>query len=234
MSSSAPMPRNSRKPSTPPAPGLQTWLAFAFGVIFVSVLLYLATGIKNPDPTAVRIYLTVLSLASAGVGAVLPGFMEVQYKGFFRAGGALALFALVYLNAPAIGSTVVRTVTPTVPSFPVVEKFLGTIDAGNPTPSWDMLPSAARAQVDNSESNWTRLYENARAPLGKVMSRTLVGESKVEASTGPFPPGVYKAYTFKSKFQKDAAYRMETVILRGNEKEQWEIFLYNISISTFG
>src|SRR6187399_1847881 len=107
---------------------LDRWLAFAFGVIFVCALLYLATVERNPTPLQLRVYITVLALAAAGVGAIIPGFIEIRYKNLLRAGGAVALFGLVYLNEPAIGKNVANYVEPAVPAEPVVQAFLAAID----------------------------------------------------------------------------------------------------------
>jgi hypothetical protein len=220
-------------PAVPHVPQLQVWLAFAFGVVFVSVLLYMAAVMKNPEPFAIKIVLTVLALAAAGVGAVLPGFMEVRYKGFFRAGGSLALFALVYLNAPAIGSSVVRVVPPKVDARPVVELFLKSLDSGEAAASWKQLAPAARAQLDDSPDKWETLYRNAVAPLGRSLSRQLVGESGSGSAMPGMPPGVYKSYTYRTKFQNDNGHRSEMVVVRGNEQEVWEIYQYQVSLAMF-
>jgi hypothetical protein len=44
---------------------------------------------------------TTLALAAGGLGAVIPGTVEVNVKGVVRAGGAIALFVLVYFLNPA-------------------------------------------------------------------------------------------------------------------------------------
>ncbi|QXI35285.1 hypothetical protein [Pseudomonas promysalinigenes] len=75
--------------------------AFIFGVIFVSIMLLIALFVSNPTAFQYKVFQTVLALAGAGVGARLPGFIEVKAKGFLRAGGALAVFALVYFWNPA-------------------------------------------------------------------------------------------------------------------------------------
>jgi hypothetical protein len=82
---------------------LQIILAFSFGVVFVTVLLVLSVAIQNPTATTFFIFRTVLALAAAGVGAVIPGLLVVNVSKLVRAGGALALFVLVFLvNPPAL------------------------------------------------------------------------------------------------------------------------------------
>jgi hypothetical protein len=41
-----------------------------------------------------------MSLAAAGIGAVIPGIIDVSINPVVRAGGALALFVLIYMVNP--------------------------------------------------------------------------------------------------------------------------------------
>ncbi|NMM20949.1 MAG: hypothetical protein HHJ15_13515 [Rhodoferax sp.] len=80
-------------------------LAFLFGVSFIIVLLVIALVQPTPTSFQATVFRTVLSLAAAGVAAVIPGFLNVQlklgYVALIRAGGAIAVFVLVYFNVPA-------------------------------------------------------------------------------------------------------------------------------------
>ncbi len=82
-------------------PAWHSVAAFATGVIFTLLLLLLIS--KNPNPTEAQfnIYKTVLAIACAGTAAVIPGMLHVRVSGFLRAGGALAVFVLVFLKSPA-------------------------------------------------------------------------------------------------------------------------------------
>ena len=88
----------------PPAPQAETWekvLSFIFGVVFVSVMLTVAVFIPNPTPFQQWLFRVVLALAAAGVGAVVPGMINVEWKDpKIRAAGAFALFVIVYLLNP--------------------------------------------------------------------------------------------------------------------------------------
>jgi hypothetical protein len=77
-------------------------LAFIFGVVFVSVILIIA--FNKPDPTDFQytVFRTVLAMSCAGIGAVIPGFIEVRVSKFIVAGGALAVFVIVYFWNPAL------------------------------------------------------------------------------------------------------------------------------------
>jgi len=75
--------------------------AFSFGVIFVIALLVLATLYPTPTHFQYMVFKVVLALASAGVGAMIPGFLHLQVSTWVRAGGALAIFFIVFFYNPA-------------------------------------------------------------------------------------------------------------------------------------
>jgi hypothetical protein len=81
-------------------------LAFVFGVIFIGIMLALAVAIPEPSANQAFTFRVVLSLAGAAIGAILPGFIRVEGtlpKFTLRAGGAIALFLIVYLlNPPSL------------------------------------------------------------------------------------------------------------------------------------
>jgi len=75
--------------------------AFGFGVVFVVVLLVLALAVPTPTPFQYTVFRVILALAAAGIAGMFPGFLTVNVPGWVRAGGALAIFFLVYFYAPA-------------------------------------------------------------------------------------------------------------------------------------
>jgi hypothetical protein len=79
----------------------QEWSAFVFGVVFVVALLTLAIFFPTPTAFQYTIFRTVLALAAAGVAAMIPGFISLSISKWLRAGGALAVFAVVYFYNPA-------------------------------------------------------------------------------------------------------------------------------------
>ena len=74
---------------------------FVFGVAFVIGLLALAIQFPRPTPFQYAVFRVVLALAAAGIAALIPGFIEVRHREWLRAGGALAVFAIVYFFSPA-------------------------------------------------------------------------------------------------------------------------------------
>lgn len=77
-------------------------ISLVFGVVFVIVLLVIAFLKPNPTGFQYTVFRIVLALAGCGVVAVAPGFIEVKFGKWLRAGGALAVFAVIYFCAPAM------------------------------------------------------------------------------------------------------------------------------------
>lgn len=75
--------------------------SFSFGVVILIILLILA--LKNPYPTDFQylIMRVLLALGSACVAVFITGFLKVEIKKFVEAGGAFAVFVIVYFKAPA-------------------------------------------------------------------------------------------------------------------------------------
>jgi hypothetical protein len=84
---------------------LSVVLAFVFGVVFLAALLALAVAIPNPSITQYEVFRIVIAVAAGGVAAVVPGLLDVHLgKGRWfalRAGGALAVFVVIYFFSPA-------------------------------------------------------------------------------------------------------------------------------------
>jgi tetratricopeptide (TPR) repeat protein len=91
---------------------VQTWekiAAFVFGVVFLGIMLSIVIFIPKPTEHQFFIFREAIALAAAGIGAVVPGFLLVEWKPkskympYIRAGGAIALFIIVYkVNPPAL------------------------------------------------------------------------------------------------------------------------------------
>jgi hypothetical protein len=80
-------------------------LAFAFGCVFVAVVLALAFMGGSLDDRRFEILRIVLALAGGGVGGLIPGFLDLNMKAgtkwALRAGGGLAVFVVLYFWSPA-------------------------------------------------------------------------------------------------------------------------------------
>ena len=86
----------------PMSKALSTILAFVFGVVFVTALLAIAWNKPDPSEFQYTVFRAVLAIAVAGVAAVIPGFIEVKISNWVVAGGALAVFIVIYFWNPAM------------------------------------------------------------------------------------------------------------------------------------
>src|SRR5580704_13964033 len=88
-----------------PTRRLEIGLAFAFGCIAIGVVLWLAFRGESLNDQQFEILRIVLALAGGGVGAVVPGLLDLHLKAgtqlALRAGGALAVFVVLYFWSPA-------------------------------------------------------------------------------------------------------------------------------------
>jgi hypothetical protein len=84
---------------------LDIGLAFVFGCLALAAVLWLAFRSESLSDQQFEILRIVLALAGGGVGAVIPGFLDVKLKAgtrlALRASGALAVFVVLYFWSPA-------------------------------------------------------------------------------------------------------------------------------------
>ena len=76
---------------------------FVFGVVFLGILLGIAVLVPNPTEFQLFVFRVVLALVAAAIAALVPGFLNIQsrvLRSSIRAGGAIAVFVLVYLINP--------------------------------------------------------------------------------------------------------------------------------------
>ncbi len=84
---------------------LEVALAFLFGCLALVAVLWLAFANASLTGPQFEILRIVLALAGGGVAAVIPGLLDLQMntgtKATVRAGGALAVFVILYFWSPA-------------------------------------------------------------------------------------------------------------------------------------
>jgi hypothetical protein len=84
---------------------LQILGASIFGVVFVVTFLVIAVRFPNPTDFQQTVFRIILALSAAGVASMIPGFINLEMgasQGLaLRAGGAIAVFTLVYFFNPA-------------------------------------------------------------------------------------------------------------------------------------
>lgn len=72
------------------------------GVVFLAGILYLAYFTPFPSAFQSGVMWIVLSLGAAGFAFLIPGFIEFKYQNYLKAGGAIAVFCLMYFFSPDI------------------------------------------------------------------------------------------------------------------------------------
>ena len=84
---------------------LGTMLGFAFGCVFIAVVLARAFTSSSLDDRRFEILRIVLALAGAGIVGVISGFLDLKMKAgtkwTLRATGGLAVFVVLYFWSPA-------------------------------------------------------------------------------------------------------------------------------------
>ncbi|OYQ34180.1 hypothetical protein CHU95_12025 [Niveispirillum lacus] len=115
--------------------------ALAAGFLILATVLFLL--VRNQPITDPALFLALrllLSLCAAILGATLPGFLRLDWKGkgfAIRAGGALALFVLSYVYTPALPGAAPQVVnqSSTGDGSPPLYNNSGTVTVNMPTQS---------------------------------------------------------------------------------------------------
>ncbi|MFJ9990064.1 DUF4019 domain-containing protein [Pseudomonas putida] len=168
---------------------------FIFGVVFLIAMLVLVVQIPYPSPTQWFAFRLTLALSAAGVGALLPGFLNIEaplpLKGVIRAGGALALFAAVwFFNPETLG---VRVKPPEKDASSLMKQLLEFSDRQQHENAYALFASRERARV--AESDYVAMLEHMRDPLGSVERRVLAGTDtpdEIMGIPGPFVRHMYQ------------------------------------------
>ena len=99
-------------------PKWQIIVAFIFGATICIVMLVIAIYFPNPTKFQILVFRVILSLSAASIAALIPGFIKVNISPYITAGGAIAVFIIVYwFNPPML----------VVSGNPEHEGYLGTL-----------------------------------------------------------------------------------------------------------
>jgi hypothetical protein len=74
---------------------------FWLGVVLSVIIILLVVFIPCPTKDQYFVFRIIIALAAAGLATVIPGFINIRFNKEITAGGALAVFALIYLFDPA-------------------------------------------------------------------------------------------------------------------------------------
>jgi hypothetical protein len=201
-------------------------LAFAFGTLGVIAMLTFAVLVPNPTHFSQFVFIVVLALAAAGVGAMLPGSFGYQ-SGPVSATGAVTLFFAVMAARPKLVDAVAKLIPPDISPNPVIETYLEDIDAGKVDAAWEQLDVEAKKTIARDREAIRRVYATGRAPLGAVSQRTEIGLQELRSPSG-FPLGLYRIVTYRTRFASGAEH-LEMVSVRATDDLKWRVFGHNIS-----
>ncbi|WON75237.1 DUF4019 domain-containing protein [Nitrosospira sp. Is2] len=200
-------------------------LSFVFGVVFITAILIFAVWIKDPSAFQLWTFITVLALSAGGVGAVIPGILNVDLP-YVKAGGALALFTMVFLMKPQIIETIDKIVPPAVSPTAAIEAYLSKVDAKKIDEAWGLLDEEAKLGVARDRQAYRDVYASGRDVLGKVLERDDIGVQEYQSPPG-YPVGIYRIVTFRTKFESGECHQ-ESVALRAIDGKRWHVYLHSI------
>lgn len=198
---------------------------FIFGVIFIALLIALVIWFPNLSATAYTVFRIVIALAAAGVGAIIPGFLNVEMKGFVRAGGAMALFVIVYFFSPApptnIGPVVINV--PKEATDRAIHQWFDLVDHGQYLKAWESSAEASKEAY--SEPDFLNIFNTQRKPLGNVVKRTPLGLLAL-TSLPSGEKGIFRQFTYHTVFDSGGEFN-ESLLLTA-ENGHWKVLNYNV------
>ena len=201
-------------------------LSFVFGVVLVVTMLVFAVKIPNPTNTQQWTFVTVMALAAAGAGSVIPGLLKVDLP-YVKAGGALALFVIVFLMKPTIVANLATFTPPSTSPDSVIAPYLKATDDKDLTSAWSQLDPVAQTSVARDKDAYRLVYQGGRDPAGPVETRTFIGMQEVQSPPG-FALGIYRTNIYKTKFTSGNC-RLEQVTVRSAEEQRWRVYEHNLS-----
>jgi hypothetical protein len=202
--------------------GWELIAAFIFGCVFLVVILVIALFRPSPTPFEYTVFRIIIALAAAGVGAILPGFLDVRFKNWLRAGGALALFVVVYFFAPAampVSDSPSLGPGPKTAAKQKAEEWLSLVDQNNFKNAYMQMADGFRARYPFSQ--FEELITRERNSVGAVKTRQFMSTAPFESPPG-VPKGIYRQYQYKTSFDKEPAAIYEFVWLAA-ESQDWRV-----------
>ncbi|NQU11643.1 DUF4019 domain-containing protein [bacterium] len=129
------------------------------------------------------------------------------------------LAALVLAGSAALAASEKETA-----AVAAAEKWLGLVDAGDYTNSWQEAAAYFRNVI--TQEQWARAVQAARRPLGDLVVRK-VKATKYTASLPGAPDGEYVVIQFESSFARKKT-AVETVTPLLDKDGQWQVSGYLI------
>lgn len=210
----------------------KTWqvvAAFSFGVVFVVAIMVIAIYRPNPTPFEYTIFRIVIALAAAGVGAILPGFLNVSFKNLLRAGGALALFVVVYFFAPALPTPVDAPVDEPIGDAKISsDNWLKLVDSKEYQAAYQSMANGFKGKYPYQQ--FEEILVRERTHLGSVSSRQYISSTPYENPPGA-PKGAYRQYVYKTTFSAETQSIYEVTWIFG-ESDTWRVSGFNTMVKS--
>jgi hypothetical protein len=208
-----------------PASQVDKYLVFAFGVVFVSVLLWLVFRSSDPlNEDQAQLVRLVSALAAAGVAAAVPGVSRttLRYRTWLRAGGAIVVFIVVFVYQPQ--RAVAPDIWPVRSASEAIERHLTLTDAGKYDEAYDELSSEGKRRFSRSE--FVSAFKAGREGFGPVQQRVMTGLTGMstlpDGTHGPF-----KVYSYVTTFQSGTTV-LEPVWAVAEGKRDWKVVFHNV------
>ena len=172
----------------------------SIGLVLFIGMIFLAYF--NPFPSMYQLSTFAIGTAFfAGLGATLiPGYFEVKYKGWIRAGGGLGIFVFVYLTQPKTFSNVPQSTQPkiAIQLVPKDTSAIGILDVDFDPNSSDNLCHFVAASISHytGESVSDTAYTCFRSSNGMIYRREKCKDVK-EASIIVISNVVARCFTDK-------------------------------------
>lgn len=198
--------------------------AFVFGTVFVITILVVALIVPNPSTFQVFVFRVILSLAAGGVAAMIPGFINIEVNSFIKAGGALAVFVILYfLNPTELVSTTDPGKLPKGLARETSDKYLLIADKGDEVFIWSQFSNSARKLYDKDD--FIDAFKTVRKPLGDVKKRTFIGGHSSNHLDG-WPNAHFRTFQYNTLFQNGQS-KYEVVMVM-SENMIWKVAAHTI------
>ncbi|MEO6117885.1 MAG: DUF4019 domain-containing protein [Methylotenera sp.] len=199
--------------------------AFIFGTVFVITILVVALLVPDPTTFQVFVFRVILSLAAGGVAAMIPGFINVEISSFLRAGGALAVFAILYfLNPTELVASTDPGPLPKGSARETSDKYLQIADKVDEVIIWGEFSNAAKKLYEKDDV--IDAFRTVRKPLGDVKERNFVGSQSSNHLAG-WPNAHYRTFQYNTLFQ-NGQNKYEIVMVM-SEDEIWKVAGHTIN-----
>jgi hypothetical protein len=209
-----------------PSARVESWekiAAFSFDVVFLAIILIVVILVPNPTAAQMLIFRVVLAMAAAGIAAVVPGFLQLNIPTYLRAGGAIAVFALIYWVNPASLVT-----DDSHPKDRNTKKFIESpVDALREAKSSLNGATVTFHTNDKPKRSSTKVFVLLQGPQSIEIARAdnIKGHFDPDSADGPFPLALSSPFVMDDITSSTVTTRIEPRVGARNEKWTFDLTL---------